>query len=138
MICVVSRITVTALALTVTATLGAGCAGGGRSPAEIQLALVANRLCAEVANFSQHYGVKEDIAKLRAQLHLDRKLPRVATFLADAEASARAQTALSRLFYREFAPSAAALLKGATRLERKVEADSKALGWECTDTGFHA
>lgn len=138
MILVVSRIAATALAVAVTATLIGGCGGGGHSPAEAHLATVANGLCAEAGNLSQHFRMKEDIAKLRAQLNLDRKLPRVAALLADAEASARTQAALSKLSFKEFEPSAAPLLKESTRLKRKVKADAKALGWQCTDTGSHA
>jgi hypothetical protein len=138
MILVVPRIVATALALAVTATLVGGCGGGGQSPAEAHLAALANGLCAEAGNMSQHFPMKEDIAKLRAELNLDRKLPRVATLLADSEASDRTQAALSKLSYKEFEPSAAPLLKESTRLKRKVKADAKALGWQCTDTGSRA
>jgi hypothetical protein len=134
----VLRIAATVLALAVIATPVAGCGGGGRSSAEAHLAVLANALCSEAENLTLHYRQKEDIAKLHAQLSSDRKLPRVSTFLADAEASAKTQAALSKLSYKEYEPSAAPLLKESTRLKRKVEADAKALGWQCTDTGSHA
>jgi hypothetical protein len=138
MILAVPRIPAIALAVAVTATLVGGCGGGGQSPAEAHLAALANGLCAEAENLSQHFRMKADIARLRAQLNSDQQLPRVATYLADAKASARTQAALSKLSYKEFEPSAAPLLKESTRLKRKVEADAKALGWRCTDTGPHA
>jgi hypothetical protein len=132
----VIRIVATSLALVATVMLVAGCGGGGHSPAEAHLAVLANALCSEAENFSLHYRLKEDSAKLRAQLSSDRKLPRVATYLADFQASARMRAALSKLSYKEYEPAASTLLKQASRLERKIKADVKALGWQCTGTGL--
>jgi hypothetical protein len=46
------------------------------------------------------------------------------------------RAALSKLSYKEYEPAASTLLNQASRLERKIKADVKALGWRCTDTGL--
>jgi hypothetical protein len=123
----VPRIAATSLVLVVTATLVAGCGGSGHSPAEAHLAGLANGMCRETENMGMHPRLKAEIAELRAQLKSDLELPRVATFVADAEARARSRAALSKLTYKD--PAASTLLKASSRLERKVLSDAKALGW---------
>jgi hypothetical protein len=125
----VLRITATSLVLVVTATLVAGCGGSGHSPAEAHLAALANAACGEAENMSMHVRLKAELAKLRAQLNSDQELPRVATYVADAQASDRLQATLRKLSYKKYAPAASRLLKESSRLERKIESDLKALGW---------
>jgi hypothetical protein len=125
----VIRIVATSLALIVTATLAGGCGGSGHSPAEVHLAALANRACSEAQNMGLHQGLKAEHAKLRAQLNSDQRLPRVATYLADAQASAKSEAALTKLSYREYEPSATPILKESSRLYLKIQSDLKALGW---------
>lgn len=100
-----------------------GCGGSGHST-EAQLATLANGVCRDVESMGMHSRLKAEHAKLRAQLKLHQQLPRVATYIADAEASARSSAALYKL-----SPAASTLLKDSPRLERKVLSDEKALGW---------
>jgi hypothetical protein len=125
----VLRIAATSLVLVVTATLVAGCGGSGHSPAEAHLAALANGVCREAENMGMHGRLKAELAKLRAQLNSDKELPRVATYVADAQATARSQATLSKLSYKKYAPAASTLLKESSRLERKIQSDLKALGW---------
>jgi len=125
----VKRIVATSLVLVATATFVAGCGGSGLSPAEAHLAALANRACSEAQNMGLHQGLKAEHAKLRAQLNSDQQLPRVATYLADAQASAKSEAALSKLSYREYEPSATPILKEASRLYLEIQSDLKALGW---------
>jgi uncharacterized OsmC-like protein len=127
----VLRLVATSLALAATIMFVAACGGGGHSPAEAHLAALANAVCSEVENMGHHDRLKEELAKLRAQLSSDRKLPRVATYLADEQANDRVQAALSKLSYKEYEPAASTLLKESSRLQRKLELDVKALGWMC-------
>jgi hypothetical protein len=129
----VLRIAATSLAVVVTATLVAGCGGSGHSPAEAHLAALANGVCREVGSMGTHDRLKAELAELRTQLNSDQQLPRVATYVADAQASARLQAALSKLSYKEYGPAGSTLLKESSRLERKIQSDLKALGWTaCT------
>jgi hypothetical protein len=134
---VVPRIAATSQALVVTAALVAGCGGSGHSPAEVHLAALANSVCVEADNMGLHRGQKAKLANLRAQLNSDQELPRVATYVADARASARSQATLSKLSYREYEPAASTLLKESSRLEGKLQSDLKALGWTaCAGSRF--
>ncbi|MGA2319989.1 MAG: hypothetical protein ABSG95_04500 [Solirubrobacteraceae bacterium] len=130
------RIAATSLVLVATATLAAGCGGSGHSAAEAHLAALANAVCREAENLGPHGRLKAELAKLRAQLNSDQKLPRVATYVADVQASDRLQAALSKLSYKEYQPAASTLLKESSRLERKIQAHLKALGWTCMGTGL--
>ena len=114
------RIAATSLVLVVSATLVAGCGGSGQSPAEAHLAALANGVCREAENIGMHGRLKAELARLRAQLNSDQELPRVATYVADAQASARSQATLSKLSYKEYGPAASTLLKESSRLERKI------------------
>ena len=67
-----------------------------------------------------HGRLKAELARLRAQLNSDQELPRVATYVADAQASARSQATLSKLSYKEYGLAASTLLKESSRLERKI------------------
>jgi hypothetical protein len=122
----------------------AGCGGSGSSRAAAHLAAVANAICREShtnratgAPFEVH--MKAEFAKVRALIHSDRKLPRVATLIGDLAASQREQVALRKLsrkasngsfFSRRERDGANAfsLLNESYRLEVKVQADLKALG----------
>jgi hypothetical protein len=133
----VLRIAATSLALVVTATLAAGCGGSGHSPAEVHLAGLANGVCREAETMGMHRGLKAELAGLRAQLDSDQQLPRVATYVADAQESARLQSALSKLSYKEYGPAGSALLRESSQLERRIQSDVKALGWTaCTGQRF--
>lgn len=124
------RIAVTSLVLVVTAMLVTGCGRSGRSPAEAHLAALANSVCNEVQNMGLHQGLGAKDSELRAHLNSDGKLPRVATYVADAQASARSQATLNKPSYREYLPAASTLLRESSRLKRKVQSDLKALGWK--------
>lgn len=131
------RIAATSLAVVVTASLVAGCGGIGHSAGEARLATLANGVCREADSIGAYGGMKVRLAKLDAQLNSDRELPRVATYLADAQASASLRATLSKLSYKEYAPAASPLLKESSRLERKLQSDAKALGWTaCAGTGL--
>jgi len=80
-----------------------------------------------------------DLAGVRALIHSDRKLPRVATLIGDLAARQKTQVALRKLsrkagsgayFSRKEGKGANAfsLLEESYRLEVKVQADLKALG----------
>jgi hypothetical protein len=134
MIVPVLRIATTCLVLSATLMIVAGCGGNGRTPAEAHLAAVANAACREAESLSLHYGLKAELAELRALLRSDEKLPRVAVYIADVEARDRLLARLRKLSYKEYESSAAPLLKKSTLLKHKVEADLKALGWTSCGT----
>jgi hypothetical protein len=86
-----------------------------------------------------HFQLGTDLAGVRALIHSDRKLPRVATLIGDLAARQREQVALRKLsgkagsgayFSRKAGKGANAfsLLQESYRLEVKVQADLKALG----------
>lgn len=130
------RIAATSLALVVTATLVAGCGGSGQSPAEAHLATLANDVCRTAEDIGLQPGLPAKLARLRAQLNADQELPRVATYVADAQARVRSQATLSRLSYKQYGPSGSALLRESFRLKGKIQSDVKALGWTaCTGLG---
>src|SRR5664279_1858292 len=110
------RIGATSLALVVIATLVAGCGGGGHSPAEAHLAALANGVCGRAQGMGPHNLLKAELAELRTQLNSDQQLPRVATYVADAQTSARSKAALSKLSYQQYRPAGSTLLKESPRL----------------------
>lgn len=117
----------------------AGCGGSASSLAEAHLATVANAVCAKSESLGERSGfLRADLARLRALMHADRKLPRVSTYLSDSAAQRRVQAEMRKLskeadngvFSGKGAkgPNAFSFMEESYRLEVKVQADLKALG----------
>lgn len=117
-----------------------GCGGGTSSPTEARLAALANAVCTRSETLGERPGfLSTDLARLRALIHADRKLPRVATLISDLAARQRAQAAMRKLF-RKAGNGASfsgkegdgandfSLLEESYRLDVKVQADERALG----------
>jgi hypothetical protein len=117
----------------------AGCGGSASSRVEAHLAVLANAACRNAEDMGDHLHLGTELAGVRALMHSDRKLPRVATLMRDLAARARNRAALRKLsskavngayFSRkkEKVANPFSLLEESYRLEVKVQADLKALG----------
>jgi hypothetical protein len=123
----------------------AGCGGSASSRAEAHLAVLANAACRNAEDMGDHFHLGTELAGVRALMHSDRKLPRVATLIGDLAARQREQVALRKLsgkagngayFSRKEGKgankgegaNAFSLLEESYRLEVKLQADLKALG----------
>jgi hypothetical protein len=117
----------------------AGCGGSTSSGAEARLAALANAACRNAEGMGDHFHLGTDLAGVRALIHSDRKLPRVATLRRDLTARQREHVALRKLsrkagtgsFFSRTERDGAnpfSLLNESYGLEVKVQADLKALG----------
>jgi hypothetical protein len=87
-----------AVVLTCIVAALAGCGGSASSRAEAHLAAVANALCTKSESLGERPGfLRADLARLRALIQADRKLPRVSTFLSDSAAQRRLQAEMHKL-----------------------------------------
>jgi hypothetical protein len=135
-----SRISaITTLWLVCIAAALAGCGSSASSRAEAHLAAVANAACRNAEGMGDHFHLGTDLAEVRALIHSDRKLPRVATLIRDLDARKRERLALRRLSRKGDSgaffsgkggkeANAFSLLEEPYRLAVKVQADLKALG----------
>jgi hypothetical protein len=117
-----------------------GCGGSASSQDEAHLAAVANVVCAKSETLGEHPGfLRADLARLRALIHSDRKLPRVSRFISDSAAQRRMQAAMRKLskkagngaFFSKKEGNGSnplSLWEESYRLDVKVQADLKALG----------
>lgn len=132
------RCLLTTVLICVVAAL-AGCGGSASSRAEAHLAALANAACGNAEGMGDHFHLGTDLAGVRALMHSDRKLPRVATLNRDLAARQREQAAVRKLsrkagngtyFSRKEGKGANAfsLLEESYRLEVEIQADLKALG----------
>jgi len=90
-----------------------------------------------------HAEIGKQIARFRALLDSERKLPRVDTLISDSAALQPMEARLARIAVSEVSPTkrghvaesvpagTASLVRKAHRLEVKVHADEKALGIAC-------
>jgi hypothetical protein len=117
----------------------AGCGGSASSRAEAHLAAVANAACRNAEGMGDHVHMSTDLAGVRALIHADRKLPRVATLTRDLATRQREQVAVRKLSRKGDngaffsgkegeGANAFSLLEEPYRLAVKVQADLKALG----------
>jgi hypothetical protein len=134
-----TRLCLLATVLALVAIGLAGCGGSEPSPAESHLAAVAKAACINAEGMGSHADIGKQLARFRALIHSDRKLPRVATLISDVAARRRVRTAMhklsgngsSRAYFGHGASTILRLMKQSYVLAVKVYTDEKALGIAC-------